>query len=692
MITKTSNLIKYDPSLYPEKSNNLYVKGNSNDQQLLHKLLSKNPELEKELLVVYNDHDLNHTEKGELFVSFLKNFPTDEDKHDTERLTKQAELTTDVIQVLAQRNQASRQIVGLFRRSHENQAHGHMFSAGTRWNRDNGAHAMKQIEKDRKTLWNSGKPLREDFNKAPTEKVKIIKPTLTEVEIAQNVTNSQEGTRKLHEISKNNLECLQDDVREDMSSDEFKLYCNFMNADIYATHFSDNELLIEPTATSKVFSLHSRVKLVADGKIKFDPANTTERDVIELANDDNIFFSLDIGKEGAKNISRFGDTRFRVPFENDKIQQHGWLTMYDQLEPGLAFADSARLQKTYNLEGDDLKKIKTLHATLDHNVKNSGTKHKAYEGIFSAKDMKEGMALSLIRAIRGLSSDGRMKLLSDLSPEGLNKLLNHLYRPELKVPHMFSTKEFEMTEPKDKIRPRNDPKRRETVTVIDTLSPKAIRAENNPMADFLQDRELFLRDAFRSPEDFLKLLSEQPEIFELGLKSLNVYTVAKKEQEARKLDNVAKKKQHDEPTKAGKITESWMADKIEEFTTQMFNPDKIAPLDILTKMSKKQFDILLDLLTNKDISLSEDQINEAKRGFRSANHSVFNSLSPEALGILNAKIEEINLISNHKATNYAKTIQELPSRQREILNTMSENNNYHEVMAEMNQASQSYLK
>ncbi|EHJ4094685.1 hypothetical protein [Escherichia fergusonii] len=62
------------------------------------------------------------------------------------------------------------------------------------------------------------------------------------------------------------------------------------------------------------------------------------------------------------------------------------------------------------------------------------------ETMFIGKDIKTGLVMSLIKPFRNIPDDDKEKLLSINTVDGMNKLTNGIFRPEIKVPRHFFLK------------------------------------------------------------------------------------------------------------------------------------------------------------------------------------------------------------------------------------------------------------
>ncbi|QMV54226.1 hypothetical protein [Ewingella americana] len=199
-----------------------------------------------------------------------------------------------------------------------------------------------------------------------------------------------------------------------------------LEAPLRITHATNALNQISDKATGKI-SLSSRQKLIRDG-LTFDKDNSSADDIAGLANDDNVFFSLESGKDLQKKASRFGKDIVRFDFNAPNIQQHGTLILLDVLDgrlpsPDVRFSTLNSLPR--NAKNNEIVNLNNHENKFDFNVNNS---------VFIGSDMKRGMALSIIDRCRSLSPGVRKEMLEN---EDVNVLINGLFRPQVMVPRIF---------------------------------------------------------------------------------------------------------------------------------------------------------------------------------------------------------------------------------------------------------------
>ncbi|HHJ3242452.1 TPA: DUF4116 domain-containing protein [Vibrio parahaemolyticus] len=183
-----------------------------------------------------------------------------------------------------------------------------------------------------------------------------------------------------------------------------------------ATHATDANII----NNKNTLSLFSRMKL-EQRNMEFSRENhPTSGDIGELANNDFVFFSIEPGKGGFKDNSRFGKTIYVVDFDNPAFSQVSWVSLQEQY---LSFGNNTK--KHIRNISDDAHEILSFS---DIDIKSN---------MLLAKDFKKGVALSLIKKFRQLPINDRENLLNTQSLEQFNSIINGVYRPELKVPRHF---------------------------------------------------------------------------------------------------------------------------------------------------------------------------------------------------------------------------------------------------------------
>lgn len=237
------------------------------------------------------------------------------------------------------------------------------------------------------------------------------------------------GTERNHvdELSRNNLHGLRKELGR-LSEQESSFLDNFFTVPLYATHSTAAPVKREDGSVA----LFSRQKLI-DRHIIFNTQNSPQEDIKLLGNDDFVFFALEVGKEPKKPSSRFGGTTYRFDFDTPAFKDAAWLSLVE-----MRFAQTPNLDR--HVDGLD----STEYGKL------SKQKLQPFETVFSGGDMKAGIGLSIIRDLRKLSPTSNYNLLESRGEVAINKLVNGLYRPEIKVAkHFFSDNYMEAAVRKD---------------------------------------------------------------------------------------------------------------------------------------------------------------------------------------------------------------------------------------------------
>lgn len=241
------------------------------------------------------------------------------------------------------------------------------------------------------------------------------------------------GVLAIKEYSKKNIELLREQ-QLNLNSNEKIFLTAFKQVPLFLNHYTNNETLTTNISNGQPLSLHSRKKLEINGKIQFNKANTGAGDINTISNDDFVFFSVESGKNPQKSKSRFGATLLRAVFD-ESFTDKGWLSMHEQIRLCRSYTENPG-PKLGITNQEDLEILDTRRT--------SGEEAKDMKGIFIGNDMKEGMARSIIHAIRKLSIETQQQLLAPdkLTPEHINLLLNTLFRPEAKFPRLYTTNNF----------------------------------------------------------------------------------------------------------------------------------------------------------------------------------------------------------------------------------------------------------
>ncbi|HHR6406776.1 TPA: DUF4116 domain-containing protein [Providencia alcalifaciens] len=229
------------------------------------------------------------------------------------------------------------------------------------------------------------------------------------------------GFRAMQKLSSENIRQLSRELAP-LNQEEISFLDNLLQMPFTATHASDANIVNE----KGILSLFSRKKLEQRG-IEFDATHSGKEDINRLSNDDFVFFSLEPGNKIQKCGSRFGHTLYRVNFDTTPFSQVSWGSLHDQV----LNQTGASIDK--HLEGLSDEAYDILESRFIGNEK----------AMFFGENIKVGLGLSLIQLLRKLPEDDRQNLLSTRSVEGVNRLINGIYRPEIKIPRHFFSKSVE---------------------------------------------------------------------------------------------------------------------------------------------------------------------------------------------------------------------------------------------------------
>ncbi|WJD90493.1 hypothetical protein QRD25_24440 (plasmid) [Serratia marcescens] len=192
----------------------------------------------------------------------------------------------------------------------------------------------------------------------------------------------------------------------------------FVRQDFYLVHATNANI----ENKSGDINIYSR-KLLQDKGIFFNEDNSTHPDIHGLGNDDYAFFSFEIGPELKKQTSRFGNTIYKVSASNTAFK-YASLSLVDQLV--LDFPEP---------------KIPGLSA-LGKKELSGRPEFKNSEVFFNGmKSSISSLSRHIALATRYLSQQSDIDLiLNERNPERLERIMNYLFRPEVRVPKMAGIK------------------------------------------------------------------------------------------------------------------------------------------------------------------------------------------------------------------------------------------------------------
>ncbi|AOJ05590.1 MULTISPECIES: hypothetical protein [Burkholderia] len=239
---------------------------------------------------------------------------------------------------------------------------------------------------------------------------------------------AQNARDHVRDLSKANLRGLYRELGA-LSGQEKQFVERFLATPFFATHSTAAPV----KSGNDTVSLFSRQKLI-DRHIIFNQANSPQEDIKLLGNDDFVFFSLEAGADPKKPSSRFGGTTYRFDFDDPHFRDTAWLSLVE-----MRFARTPNLDR--HIEG----------LSPDEYSRLSKRTLQPFQTVFAGGDMKAGIALSIVRDMReNLSPDAQARVLGNVGEAHVNKLVNGLYRPEIKVArHFFSNQYMEVAVKKD---------------------------------------------------------------------------------------------------------------------------------------------------------------------------------------------------------------------------------------------------
>ncbi|EAM2857714.1 hypothetical protein AIR33_23625 [Salmonella enterica] len=228
------------------------------------------------------------------------------------------------------------------------------------------------------------------------------------------------GIRDFKDFTNKNYRAILQSIGK-LNHEEQLFFSAFLTSNFYACHATNSQEVIN---SSHDLVLFSRKKLIEDG-IKFNTENTTKEDISGLANDDNIFFSLEIGIPPQKmpiggKGSRFGNNIYKIPLTNNSFDFSS-LYLFDQLEMDIPNCRISGIS-------EEAKKILSTRRYSRKSI------------CFYGRKSIPALALSTIAAARLLSENDRSILLSARTDKEKNDLLRYLFRVEIRVPRIVGIK------------------------------------------------------------------------------------------------------------------------------------------------------------------------------------------------------------------------------------------------------------
>ncbi|MDR5759979.1 hypothetical protein [Caballeronia sp. LZ035] len=189
---------------------------------------------------------------------------------------------------------------------------------------------------------------------------------------------------------------------------------NFFGMPFYATHATHARVL----SPGGDLVLYSRKRLM-EKEIAFLDDNSTDMDVNGLGNDDYVFFSLEVGEKPAKDWSRFGNRMYRVKYDHPAFA-YASMSLLDQLELEPPSPEALNLSE----EASDIL---------------FGRSFERPDVMFHGRDRSiVGLLHSIIHAARKLPPEDRQIILNARAEPDIDKIINYVFRPEIRVPGMIA--------------------------------------------------------------------------------------------------------------------------------------------------------------------------------------------------------------------------------------------------------------
>ncbi len=206
-----------------------------------------------------------------------------------------------------------------------------------------------------------------------------------------------------------------------LDDSEQLFFKTFINSNFQACHATVVEDYDDKDGKDMV--LFSRKKLI-ENNIVFNTQNSPEVDIISLANDDNVFFSLEIGtmpqKIASGGGSRFGIDYYKVSYSESAFD-YSSLYLFDQLTMQIP---SCRITGISN----EAQKILNTREYTRRSI------------CFYGRKSLPGLVLSIIAVTRLLPEKDRQVVLGARTEKEKNNLLRYLFRIEIRVPRIVGIK------------------------------------------------------------------------------------------------------------------------------------------------------------------------------------------------------------------------------------------------------------
>ncbi|MDR5759977.1 hypothetical protein [Caballeronia sp. LZ035] len=186
--------------------------------------------------------------------------------------------------------------------------------------------------------------------------------------------------------------------------------------DLYVTHATERKV----SSINGDLILFSRKRLIEKG-IAFSDYHSMDEDIEGLGNDDYVFFSLEVGEKSKKKESRFGGLFYRVNYSHPLFDLSS-LSLFDQMNMQIPQPSIARLSD-------------------DARARLRGRKYARLNILFHGREASmKGLAYSIIEVARMLAERDKRIILSARSDDEVNRVINWIFRPEIRVPGIFAVR------------------------------------------------------------------------------------------------------------------------------------------------------------------------------------------------------------------------------------------------------------
>ncbi|HCC0888482.1 TPA: DUF4116 domain-containing protein [Salmonella enterica] len=228
----------------------------------------------------------------------------------------------------------------------------------------------------------------------------------------------EKGLALIRRLSQENISNLRQALSP-LDNEEKAFLETILTIKLRATHVSNANLINK----NNILGIYSR-RLLIEKEIPF-PKSHSDDDSHILANEDFVFFSLEPGEEPKKASSRFGFKLHSFDLNQPVFEQVSSINLYDQI-------NEQRPDPKKHIDGLSEEATETLRKK----------ESSVYNFMFFGKDLRAGLGLYLLKRIRAIPQRDRQKILAMKGEHELNRVINGILRPEIKVPKYFFSKEY----------------------------------------------------------------------------------------------------------------------------------------------------------------------------------------------------------------------------------------------------------